>query len=108
MTPLGNGRDAPRIDGWSVLLSEDGRLWTATRLGGLSAAQLEYGRRLRVSAFVFWELEVQCVAENIKAGIVCAAERLAERMAEADRRRAMDGRPDICRAAAEREPGVAL
>lgn len=104
MTPLGyqDERDVPRIDGWTVVLSEDGRLWTATRLGGLSAAQLEYGCRLRVTAFVFGELEVQCVAENIKAGIVCAAERLAERMAEADRRRAMDGRRD----AAEREPGV--
>ncbi|CNE78783.1 Uncharacterised protein [Mycobacterium tuberculosis] len=83
-------------------------MWTATRLGGLSATQLAYGCRLRVTAYVFGELEVQCAAENIKAGIVCAAERLAERMAEADRRRAMDGRRDSGQDAAEREPGVAL
>lgn len=70
--------------------------------------QLEYGCRLRVTAFVFGELEVQCVAENIKAGIVCAAERLALRMAEADRRRAVDGRRDSRQSAVEREPGVAL
>lgn len=77
----------PQIDGWSVTRHDTAPTWTADRRGGLSNAQLEYGCRLRVTASTFGELEVLTVAENIKLGIIAAAERLAARMVEADQRR---------------------
>lgn len=86
--------DTPHIDGWNVQRHDTAPTWTATRLGGLSNAQLEYGCAMRVTASTFGELEVRCVAENIKQGIVHAAERLAVRMVEADQKRAAEARPD--------------
>lgn len=80
----------PHIDGWTVAQHDTAPAWTANRAGGLSNAQLEYGCALRVTASSFGELEVRCVAENVKAGIVHAAERLAARMVEADRKRAAE------------------
>lgn len=80
-------QDTPQLDGWNVQHHDTSPTWTATRTGGLSDAQLEFGCQLRVTASSFGELEVRTVAENVKAGIVHAAERLAERMVEAELRR---------------------
>lgn len=84
--------DTPQLDGWRVTRHDTAPTWTADRAGGLSDTQLEYGCRLRVTASTFGELEVLTVAENIKLGIVQAAERLAERMAEAELQRRADER----------------
>jgi hypothetical protein len=84
--------DDLRIDGWTVQHHDTAPAWSATRRGGLSNAQLEFGCALRVTATTFGELEVRCVAENVKHGIVAAAERLAERMVEAELQRRADGR----------------
>jgi len=83
-------REHPGIDGWTVRRHDTAPTWTADRAGGLSDAQLEFGCALRVTASSFGELEVRCVAENVKAGIVQAAERLAERMIEAELQRRAD------------------
>jgi hypothetical protein len=83
--------DAPQIDGWRIEHHDTAPAWSATRRGGLSNAQLEFGCALRVTASTLGELEVRCVAENVKHGIVAAAERLAERMVEAELRRRADG-----------------
>jgi hypothetical protein len=82
--------DTPQLDGWTVRRHDTAPTWTADRRGGLTNAQLEFGCRLRVCASSFGELEILTVAENIKMGIVTAAERLAARMVEAELRRRED------------------
>lgn len=84
--------DTPQIDGWRVTHHSTAPTWTADRRGGLSDAELEFGCSMRVTASTFGELQVLTVAEDIKVGIVQAAERLAERMVDAELQRRADGR----------------
>ena len=83
---------APALDGWRVTRHDTAPTWTADRRGGLTDVELEYGCQLRVTAATFGELEVRCLAEDIKRGIVQAAERMAERMIEAELQRSADDR----------------
>lgn len=85
-------QEHPGIDGWTVRRHDTAPTWTADRAGGLTDVELEYGCALRVTASSFGELEVRCVAENVKRGIVQAAERMAERMVEAELQRRADDR----------------
>lgn len=78
---------APILDGWRVTRHDTAPAWTADRIGGLTDLELEYGCALRVTASTLGELEVRCLAEDIKRGIVQAAERLAERMLDAELQR---------------------
>ena len=87
MTSPQNEHQIPALDGWRVQRHHTAPTWTADRIGGLTDVELEYGCALRVTASTLGELEVRCVAENIKRGIVQAAERLAERMMEAELQR---------------------
>lgn len=82
----------PALDGWTVRRHGTAPTWTADRIGGLSDVELEYGCQMRVTASTLGELEVRCVAEDIKRGIVQAAERLAERMLEVELQRRADDR----------------
>ena len=94
MTSPQNEHQIPALDGWRVRRHDTAPTWTADRRGGLTDVELEYGCALRVTASSFGELEVRCVAENVKRGIVQAAERMAERMVEAElQRRAADRTP---------------
>lgn len=80
----------PALPGWDVEV--DGGRWRARRKGGLSALQVEYGCKLVVEADSFGELELKVTAQNILATMIQAAERLYERLAEADAvRRAISG-----------------
>lgn len=92
MTSPQNEHQTPPIDGWRVQRHDTAPTWTADRIGGLSDLELEYGCQLRVTASTLGELEVRCIAENVKAGLVQAAERLAERMLEAELARRSDAR----------------
>lgn len=92
MTSPQNDPQTPTLDGWTVRRHTTAPIWTADRIGGLTDVEVEYGCAMRVTASTLGELEVRCVAENVKLGIVQAAERLAERMLEAELQRRADDR----------------
>lgn len=85
-------QEHPGIDGWTVRHHDTAPTWTADRVGGLSDLEVEYGCAMRVTASTFGELEVRCIAEDVKRGIVQAAERLAERLVDAELQRRADDR----------------
>ncbi|MFC5753396.1 hypothetical protein [Actinomadura rugatobispora] len=89
------------IPGWHVEPGQNGT-WLARRRGTLSALQVEYGCRALVGANSRAELELACTTEDVKAGLVRAAERLAEGMAEAEIKRQEDARR------AQLEPGSGI
>jgi hypothetical protein len=71
----------PKLPGWTVQRHEDGT-WTAKRRGSLTPVQREFGCALVVRASSLGELEVQAVAEGLKAAIVKAAEDLVDKTGE--------------------------
>jgi hypothetical protein len=80
------------IPGWHVAQGDDGKRWTAHRCGSLSPAQLDYGCRLWVGAHSLGELRVACLTEDVKAGLVATAEKLAHDIQAAQLKRTQDTR----------------
>jgi hypothetical protein len=72
-----------KVQGWTVKRS--GVSWAALREEPLTDWQERYGCRMRVQATTPQELRVLCVAENVIAEMISAAERLVVAMAEQGR-----------------------
>lgn len=82
---MGNNAESAEIEiqGWTV--ERDGVSWVATRDEPLTEWQRRYGCRTRVEATLTQELRLLCLAEDVHAGMVTAAEGLLTAMADQGR-----------------------